>query len=377
MKKSLWQHTAAALIALSLLSCKKDYEPKKCDEDTEPSVKVFATGLNSPRGLKFGPSGDLYVAEGGTGGTNSAIGLCTQVPPPVGPFKGSTTGGRISKINSHGVRTTVTDKLPSTTGAMGEIMGVADVTFIGNTLYGLVTGGGCSHGVPSIPNGIVKVNPNGSWSQFSDLSAFWKANPPADPEPGDFEPDGSWYNMIAVDGKLYVVEANGGLLVKVSATGQASLVSDLSASQGHVVPTSVAYHQGNFIIGNLGTFPAAPGGSKLYKVTPGGEVTVLASGFNMILGLAIDNEKRLYVLESTVGSPFPAPGTGRITRVDYWGNKKTIVSNLTLPTGITFGPDGKLYVSNIGFGPAATGGGQVLQIDLCPCDSKGGKDYGW
>jgi glucose/arabinose dehydrogenase len=38
------------------------------------SVKVFATGLNNPRELKFGPDGYLYVAEGGTGGTNSTVG---------------------------------------------------------------------------------------------------------------------------------------------------------------------------------------------------------------------------------------------------------------------------------------------------------------
>jgi hypothetical protein len=46
-------------------------------------VSVFASGFNNPRGLKFGPDGNLYVAERGLGGANSTVGQCAQVVPPV------------------------------------------------------------------------------------------------------------------------------------------------------------------------------------------------------------------------------------------------------------------------------------------------------
>ncbi len=74
---------------------------------------IVATGLNNPRGLTFGPDGNLYVAEGGLGGTNSTTpAQCTQVPAPVGPYSGGFTS-RISKISSNGDRTTVIGGLPS------------------------------------------------------------------------------------------------------------------------------------------------------------------------------------------------------------------------------------------------------------------------
>ena len=178
------------------------------------TVSVFATGLNNPRGLKFGPDGNLYVAEGGIGGTNSTVGQCDQVVPPVGPYTGSQTGSRISMFDRNGVRTTVLDNLPSsqTTADQGSLVsGVADVAFVDDTLYAVLAGAGCSHGVQNFPNGIIRVHHDGTWEMVADLSAFVKANPVANPDPDDFEPDGTWYSMVAVQGDLYAVEPNPSL----------------------------------------------------------------------------------------------------------------------------------------------------------------------
>jgi hypothetical protein len=50
--------------------------------------------------------------------------------------------------------------------------------------------------------------------------------------------------------------------------------------------------------------------------------------------------------------------------VDPSGKKTVIASGLFLPTGMTMGPDGNLYVSEWGFGPPPIGMGQITRINL-------------
>ncbi len=330
------------------------------------TVTVFASGLQTPRGLKFGPDGSLYVAEGGTGGATSTVGQCEQVPPPIGPYTGSADGARISRIDAHGNRTTFASGFPSsqTSADSGALVsGVADVAFLDGTLYAVLAGAGCSHGVASLPNGIARVASDGSWKLIADLSAFQKSHPVQNPEPDDFEPDGTWYGMVAVDGVLYAVEPNHGELDRITPEGRVQRVADVSASQGHVVPTAIAYHDGSFYVGNLNTFPIVEGSSKIYKISPGGQVRIVARGLTTVLGVAFDDCGRMYVLENTTGNPFPTPGTGRVVRVTKSGGLDVIASGLFLPTAMTFGPDGGLYVSNMGFGPPV---GEILRIALAP-----------
>src|SRR4051812_46088281 len=89
----------------------------------QANFTVVASGFNNPRGLKFGPDGYLYVAEGGAGGGLSTVGLCDQAagaPAGPGPYTGGFTA-RISKIAPDGTVSTVADHLPSsqTSAAFG------------------------------------------------------------------------------------------------------------------------------------------------------------------------------------------------------------------------------------------------------------------
>jgi hypothetical protein len=327
---------------------------------TSSNVTVFSTGFSNPRGLKWGPDGNLYVAEGGIGGSTSTVGKCDQVVAPVGPYTGG-ANARISKVTPDGTRSTLVQALPSAEDAMGDILGVADVAFVGTQMYAVLAGGGCSHGHVSSPNAILKVNADGSYSRLADLSSFQALHPVASPNPGDFEPDGTWYSLISVGSNLYAVEPNHGEVDEITPDGIVTRLIDVSETQGHVVPTSIARIPTGFYVSNLNTFPITPGSSARYTVNNLGGVTKIVTGVTTVVGLVVIGNDT-YFLELSTDAGFPEPGKGAVVRLR--GAKfTTIASGLTAPTGMTVGADGALYVSNFGTG-APAGAGQIVKITL-------------
>jgi hypothetical protein len=112
-------------------------------------------------------------------------------------------------------------------------------------------------------------------------------------------------------------------------------------------------------------------------------VTLVATGFHGVLGVAFDKLDRLYVLETTAAGVTPAlsdPTAGRLVRVEKDGGITPLVQNLAFPTALIAGQHGEFYVSNCGyhcddrsqFPPALTSleTGQILKINVPDCDSE-------
>ena len=355
--------------------------PRAAIAQTPSTFTVVASQLEAPRGLRFGPDGALYVAEGGTGGTTSTGTACEQVPAPVGPYTGG-PNARISKIDKSGTRTTVASGFPSTQDAMGDIIGVADVAFIGNTLYALVAGGGCSHGNPGISTGIAQVNRNtGKWSLIADMGAFLKTHPAKYESAGDFEPDGTLYSMIAVDGVLLTVEPNHGQVFAVTPPARSTSSStsppprDISSqlrsraarlrlcwqpqpvSHQSAMGPRPHHHETGIRYDN----EVAPGFGVGQQIA---HISNSKAGFTTVVAVDFGPDGLLYALELSDAAGFPTPGAGKVVRVKHNGEIEEVITGLSVPAGMTFGPDGRLYISNFGAAPA--GAGTILRFDIAP-----------
>jgi hypothetical protein len=308
-------------------------------------------GLLSPRGMKVGPDGMIYVAEAGTAG-DIAAGSGDSASK-------SGYTGRISKVDpATGTRTTVADKLPSNGGPEGDAVGPADVAFIGSQLYYVQTHGGAAYGFPATtPTGLYKVNSSGTVTLVADIGAYNIANPVTSISSGtqqDIEIGGNPYSMTVRDGAFYVVDGNQNQIMKITTAGAITRLNEFS---NHPVTTGITYSgSGPFYVTALGQFPFSPADGKVYQVgNPSGSVSTVASGFSSLTDAEYGPGGNLYILQfgdqSTSTDPNAPPwvlGSGKILKLDVASGKFTpIVNGFTLPTSVVFAGD-TAYVANGG-----------------------------
>jgi len=328
----------------------------------QPSVSTVVGGLSDPRGIAFAPDGDLYIAEAWTGpGTLTTEGCYQSV---IGPFTAGFTS-RIVRLPRHGGALTVhAEGLPSSSAAVGDNFGVADLVFVGNNLLALSGGGGCSKGHPEAVAEVLDFE-RGAGRRNADLSAWILANPGQKGleqfEGPDYEPDGVWYSLAFEQGRLLALEANHGLLVAIRSHGVVRLVKDLYKAAGDNTYTSLAVDRGDVYIGTYGRFDNAFSGS-VYKLTRKGDVELVASGLTSVLGIAFDRHHRLYALQAPIFDGGGA-GLGSLVRINADGTRTVLLEDLASPGSLTRGPDGALYFPQCSF-HCAPGSGWITRVAI-------------
>jgi len=340
----------------------------QCGGQGEPpgTVTVVADNLNNPRQVTV-HDGAVFVAEAGTGGDT-----CFGTPPDqacVG-FTGSVT--RVGNDGPERVQT----GLLSVASPEGDTVGVDSLAFKGDRMYGVVTGTcdvppGAPSEITDQLGKVLKLEGGTNFDTIADPGAFECAN-----DPDGQGPDTDPYGIAITHHTIWVADAAGNDIVKVEKhSGSVSLAAVIS-NNSQPVPTSLAVGpDGNIYIGTL-NFEGGPGGSTVYRLDPDtGELSVYATGLTFVTGLNFGCNGDLYVSEFSTG--FGAQGPlpdGNVVKIPWGGGtdgRETIgTGSLHFPTGVAF-KDGALYVSNWGiatgedtpqFGPGNHG--QLVKITL-------------
>lgn len=350
------------LVTIPIGVSAQDSSPAAATPVASGMVEVVATGLANPRGVAFADDGSLLVALAGSGGTTASTG--EQVPPPVGPFMGGSSAAVVSIAD--GCPVLVAGGLPSGRDAVGTVLGAADVAILDGEIYVLVAGGGASHGNPDQPNGVYRVEGDGTATLIADLGAWHRDNPVANPVDG-YEPDSNAFSMIAHDGALWFVESNSAYVGTITPDGTITRIADLS--DDNLVPTAItASPAGGVYIGYLTGFPFLDGTSKVSAVAPDGTVTDIWTGLSMVTGLAVAEDGTLYATEMATGDPASQeeppfqPQTGRVVMQTSQDSLEPVVTGLNFPISLDMDPDGLLYASLPAIG-ADDGSGMVVSFD--------------
>lgn len=316
----------------------------------QPPLEVFAGGLINPRGLTFGPDGSLYVAEAGNGG-EQLVEVGTPRPHAIG------RSGRLSRIGPDGQRTTVDEGLPSTVDAYDEEVGPSDLAFLDGQLYLLTASGGWDVGDPAFHSAIFRVGPGGALEKVFDYSAWCLEHPNRArlEDPRADAPMGMPYGLAALGHRLYTTDGNWEQILSIDpTTGQAERLAEYQRSNRALTGIKAGPDGALYV--------AEFAANKVTRITPDGQITDAATKLRIPIDVAFNRDAQLYILQFAYRETPP----GEVLRAAPLGqpSREVLVSDLTRPTAMVFGPDGGLYISNAGsaIGKGSAAEGQILRL---------------
>jgi hypothetical protein len=336
-----------------------------------PKGKVVAVNLDNPRGLSFGASGVLYVAEAGHGGP-----LCLGPGPEGSPLCVGLTGA-VSRVRSDGRVVRLVTGLVSTADPKGQAAeGPVSVSARHGRVYALI--GESAHGLPpKTPTGPVlkaarqqlgrqiRLTGHGRYTPVApvgDIDYLWSAaHKKLNPQFPDANPNA----VLAVAGGAYVADAGANTLDWVSSTGKVRVLAYLNVPKGapvDSVPTCVAKGQdGALYVGELLGGYLTAGHARVWRYSHG-TARVWKTGLTAVNGCGFDSRGNFYATEIfaeglTSGSP-----VGALVRVATNGHRTVWgAGQLFAPSGFAY-RDGQVYVSNWSVMPAKNPGGPTGQI---------------
>jgi hypothetical protein len=345
-------------------------------------LDVVAGNLANPRGMSFGPGGDLYVAEAGRGGS----GRCIAAPEGGRTCYGAT--GRITRIDVRsGRKRTIARRLPSLAVQGGETprgnaTGPHDISFNGRTGYFTV-------GLAAPPAqrqrlgragrrfaALYRLDRRGNVRRLADLGAYEQRRNPDAGQPSA-KRDSNPFSVDATGQRILVTDAGGNDLLRVTRRGQVSTLTTFPFGQAPApaavnappgtllpvqpVPTGVVRgSNGVAYVGQLTGFPFPMGAANVFRVAGAGPPQVQAGGFTNIVDIGLGDDGALYVLQiSTQGLAGP-PSPGRLFRIAPNGTRTELAAGrLRQPSGVAVADDGDVYVSDRGGSPT---GGRIVRI---------------
>ncbi len=296
----------------------------------DSDISLAASGVPNPRGFVWDAHGSMIIASGGIGGTE---------PLP------ADESGAIFRIEN-GCPVTIASGFPSGS-AFGGRYGISDVAMLDGTLYALGDGGFDVLPPTPAPDGLYRINPDGSWQAITNVGGWVEANP-TKLRPGDTDPGGEPFAMVSDGEAFWVSESNQGQILRVTPQGAITRIADLSET--HPVPTGLKLApDGGVYVGYLTAAPFTDGSSKVIKVTADGQVTDVWTGLTALTDVAVAPDGTLYALEMSTQNlstpPFYQRNTGRVVRQTGPSSLEPVLSGIDQPVRMAFGPDGGLYVA--------------------------------
>jgi hypothetical protein len=318
---------------------------------------VVADGLSSPRGLTFGPGGELYVAQAGSGGNT----------------------GKISKISHPGSATPVlrdvVTGLISVVHTEGEAVGVDGISALGNgNIFAIMAISNEITGFPSPLGHLLQVSQGGHIRDVANVGDFNFEWTKAHPNLASDFPDADPYAVLALPGKIYIADAASNTLSLVRPDGSQAILAYFPGNAlADATPTCIAQGpDGALYVGTLALVDSIVFGpsAKVYRVDPKAAdpsrlltvlnvATLWADNLGPINGCAFGPDGSFYASEYFTA---PAFAHGDVVKIPFdtpYQHISLTQGALTFPAGVAVGSDGTVFVSN---GSAELPVGQVVRL---------------